>query len=136
MEIKFWGQYRCARAAAPRIREGGSITFSSGIRSRRPLNGSGAFTTVNMAVEGMGRALAIEIAPIRVNVISPGVIDTPVFAGFTPEARAKHLERAAQASTVGRVGEAEDVAHLVLAVLTNGFLTGTVLDIDGGGILK
>jgi NAD(P)-dependent dehydrogenase (short-subunit alcohol dehydrogenase family) len=136
MESKFWGQYRCSRAAAPLIRDGGSITLSSGIRSRRPLPGSGAFTTVNMAVEGMGRALALEIAPIRVNVISPGVIDTPVFAGFTPEARAAHMEKSAKQSTVGRVGEAEDVAQLVLSVMTNGFLSGTVIDIDGGGLLK
>ncbi len=136
MESKFWGQYRCSRAAAPRIREGGSIMLSSGIRSRRPLVGSGAFTAVNMAVEGMGRALALELAPVRVNVVSPGTIDTPVFAGLAPEARARHLARAAEQTTVGRVGTADEVAALVLSVLPNRFITGTVLDIDGGGLLR
>jgi NAD(P)-dependent dehydrogenase (short-subunit alcohol dehydrogenase family) len=136
MESKFWGQYRCSRAAAPRLRPGGSITLTSGIRSRRPLPGSGAFTAVNMAVEGMARGLALEIGPIRVNVISPGVIDTPVFSGFTPEARASHLEKAAKQSTVGRHGYPEDVAELTLAVMSNGFMSGAVLDIDGGALLK
>lgn len=135
MEAKFWGQYRCARAAKDQIRAGGSIMLTSGIRSRRPLPGSGAFTVVNMAVEGMGRALALEIAPIRVNVLSPGVVDTPVFDGFAPDARIRHLEKAATQTTVGRVGTAGEVAELVLAVMTNGFVTGTVLDIDGGGLL-
>jgi NAD(P)-dependent dehydrogenase (short-subunit alcohol dehydrogenase family) len=135
MESKFWGPYRCSRAAAPLLRDGGSITFSSGIRSRRPQKGAGPFTVVNMAVEGMTKALALELAPLRVNAISPGTVDTPVFAGFTPEAREKHFERAAGQTTVGRVGTVDDIASIVVAVLANGFLTGTVLDVDGGGLI-
>jgi NAD(P)-dependent dehydrogenase (short-subunit alcohol dehydrogenase family) len=135
MESKFWGQYRAARAAAGRLREGGSITLTAGIRSRRPQRGAGAFTVVNMAVEGMARALALELAPLRVNAVSPGTIDTAVFDGLPPDVRAKHLERAAGATTVGRVGTADEVAEVYLACLTNGFLTGAVIDVDGGGLL-
>jgi NAD(P)-dependent dehydrogenase (short-subunit alcohol dehydrogenase family) len=135
MESKFWGQYRCARAAAPLLPPEGSITFTSGIRSRRPLAGLGAFTVVNTAVEGLGRALALELAPVRVNVIAPGTIDTPVFDGLSPDARAQAMERAARYTTAGRIGLPHEVADVFLLSLTNRFLTGAVIDIDGGGLL-
>jgi NAD(P)-dependent dehydrogenase (short-subunit alcohol dehydrogenase family) len=135
MESKFWGQYRCARAAAPLIGPEGSITLTSGIRSRRPLPGLGAFTVVNTTVEGFGRALALELAPIRVNVVAPGTIDTPVFDGLSPDARAQALERAAKYTTVGRIGLPDEVADVFLMTLTNRFLTGAIIDIDGGGLL-
>ena len=135
IETKFWGQYRCVRAAAARIRPGGSITLTSGIRSRRPLDGSGAFAVANSAVEGMARALAVEIAPIRVNAIAPGVIDTPVFDALPEDVRARRLATMATQTTVGRVGRAEEVAATVLMLMANGFVTGTVLDIDGGALL-
>jgi NAD(P)-dependent dehydrogenase (short-subunit alcohol dehydrogenase family) len=135
MESKFWGQYHCARAAAPLLAPGGSVTFTSGIRSRRPLPGSGAFTVVNMAVEGMTRALALELAPLRVNAVSPGSVETPVFEALAPDVRARHLEAAAVQTTVGRVGQPEEIAPVYLMCMTNAFLTGVVIDIDGGGIL-
>jgi NAD(P)-dependent dehydrogenase (short-subunit alcohol dehydrogenase family) len=135
MESKFWGQYRCARAAAPGIRAGGSITLTSGIRSRRPLVGLGAFTITNLAVEGLARALALEISPIRVNAIAPGTVDTPIFAGLSPEVRSQAFERAARLTTVGRIGAPEEVAEVFLMSLTNPFLTGAIIDIDGGGML-
>jgi NAD(P)-dependent dehydrogenase (short-subunit alcohol dehydrogenase family) len=135
LESKFWGQYRCARAAAPSIRPGGSITFTSGIRSRRPVNGTGAFAVANSAVEGMARALAVEIAPIRVNAISPGTVDTPLFAVLPDDVRARRFEQMAAQTTVGRVGTAEEVAAVVLMLIGNGFATGTVIDIDGGALL-
>jgi NAD(P)-dependent dehydrogenase (short-subunit alcohol dehydrogenase family) len=135
MESKFWGQYRCVRAAAPLLREGASITLTSGIRSRRPIRGSGAFTTVNMAVEGLVRALAIEMAPVRVNGLAPGTIDTPVFDALPPDARAQRLEAMAAQTTVGRVGTADEAAQVVLLCMANAFLSGAVIDVDGGGLL-
>jgi NAD(P)-dependent dehydrogenase (short-subunit alcohol dehydrogenase family) len=135
IESKLWGQYRCARAAAPRIRAGGSMTFTSGIRSRRPVDGTGAFAVANSAVEGMARALAVEIAPIRVNAIAPGTVDTPLFAAMPEEMRVRRFERAAAQTTVGRVGTAEEIAGVVLMLMRNGYVTGTVLDIDGGALL-
>jgi NAD(P)-dependent dehydrogenase (short-subunit alcohol dehydrogenase family) len=135
MESKFWGQYQCARAAAPLLASHGSVTFTSGIRSRRPLRGSGAFTVVNMAVEGMTRALALELAPIRVNAVSPGSVETPVFQVLASDVRARRLEAAAAQTTVGRIGQPEEIAPVYLMCMTNAFLTGVVIDIDGGGIL-
>jgi NAD(P)-dependent dehydrogenase (short-subunit alcohol dehydrogenase family) len=135
IESKFWGQYRCARAAAPRIRPGGSITFTSGIRSRRPVNGTGAFAVANSAVEGMARALAVEIAPVRVNAISPGAVDTPLFAAMPADVRERRFAQMAAQTTVGRIGTAEDIAAVVLMLMRNGFTTGTVIDVDGGAML-
>ena len=135
MESKFWGQYRCARAAAPILADGGSITFTSGIRSRRPTRGTEAFTVANNAVEGMARALAVELAPLRVNVVSPGTVHTPVFDFMPPDAREKRLQAAAGQTTVGRVGQPPEIAEVFLMCMTNGFLSGTVIDIDGGALL-
>jgi len=135
VESKVWGQYRCARAAAPRIRQGGSMTFTTGIRSRRPVAGTGAFALANSAVEGMARGLAIEIAPIRVNAVAPGTIETPLFDMMAPEVRARRFEQMAAQTTVGRIGQAGEVAQAVLMLMRNGFMTGTVLDIDGGALL-
>ncbi|HEY2650870.1 MAG TPA: SDR family oxidoreductase [Solirubrobacteraceae bacterium] len=134
MESKFWGQYRCARAAAPLIGEGGSITFTSGIRSRRPARGTEAFTVVNMAVEGMARALAVELAPTRVNVVAPGTVETPVFDFMPADVREKRLQAAAGQTTVGRVGQPPEIAEVFLMCMTNGFLSGTVIDADGGAM--
>lgn len=134
MESKFWGQYRCARAAAPLIGEGGSITFTSGIRSRRPTRGTEAFTVVNMAVEGMARALAVELAPTRVNVVAPGTVETPVFDFMSADVREKRLQAAAGQTTVGRVGQPAEIAEVFLMCMTNGFLSGTVIDADGGAM--
>jgi NAD(P)-dependent dehydrogenase (short-subunit alcohol dehydrogenase family) len=135
MESKFWGQYRCARAAAARLAPEGSIVLTSGIRSRRPQRGAGAFTVVNMAVEGMTRALALEIAPLRVNAVAPGSVDTPVFDALAPDVRARRLEGAARQTTVGRVGAAAEIAEVILMCLTNPFLSGSVIDVDGGAML-
>ena len=135
VESKVWGQYRCARAAVPRLRPGGSITFTTGIRSRRPVAGTGAFALANSAVEGMARGLAVEIAPLRVNAIAPGTIETPLFDAMPPDVRARRFEQMAAQTTVGRIGEAAEVAQAVLMLLRNGFITGTVLDIDGGALL-
>jgi NAD(P)-dependent dehydrogenase (short-subunit alcohol dehydrogenase family) len=135
MESKFWGQYRCARSAAPILAEGGSITFTSGIRSRRPARGTEAFTVVNMAVEGMARALALELAPLRVNAVAPGTVQTPVFDFMPADVREKRLQAAAGQTTVGRVGQPPELADVFLMCMTNGFLTGTVIDADGGAML-
>ena len=85
MDSKFWGQYMAARYA--QVRPKGSITLFSGILSRRPSFGVANLAATNAAVEAMGRALAIELAPVRVNVISPGLTDTPAYLGMSTDAR-------------------------------------------------
>jgi NAD(P)-dependent dehydrogenase (short-subunit alcohol dehydrogenase family) len=111
------------------------MTFTSGIRSRRPLAGTGAFAVANSAVEGMARALAVELAPIRVNAVAPGTIDTPLFAAMPEDVRARRFESAAASTTVGRVGTAEEIAAVVVMLMLNDYVTGSVLDVDGGALL-
>lgn len=133
MDSKFWGQYVAARYA--QIRPKGSITLFSGILSRRPSAGLAGLAAINAAVEALGRALALELSPIRVNVVSPGLIDTPAYGAMLDDARKGMFAAVAKRSLVGRVGEPEDVASLALELMCNGFMTGVVVDVDGGGLL-
>ena len=133
MDSKFWGTYRVARVA--RIASQGSITLVSGFLSARPRVGVGVQSSINAAVEALGRALALEYAPVRVNTISPGLIATPLWDEMTEEARRKMYAGAASRLPVGRVGTPEDCAALVLQVATNGFITGSTFYIDGGALV-
>jgi NAD(P)-dependent dehydrogenase (short-subunit alcohol dehydrogenase family) len=133
MDSKFWGQYMAAHYA--QIRPQGSITFFSGILSRRPSAGQASLAAINGAVDALGRALAVELAPVRVNVISPGLTDTPAHAGMPDDARKRMFAAAAKHSLVGRVGRPEDVASLALELMCNHFMTGVIVDVDGGGLL-
>ena len=133
MDSKFWGLYTAARYA--RIRPRGSMTFFSGILSRRPSPGLASLAAINAAVEALGRALAVELAPIRVNVVSPGLIDTPAYATMSDDARKDMFAAAAKRLPVGRVGKPEDIASLTLELMRNTFLTGIVVDVDGGALL-
>jgi NAD(P)-dependent dehydrogenase (short-subunit alcohol dehydrogenase family) len=133
MDSKLWGAYTAARYA--RIRPKGSITFFSGILSRRPSPGLASLAAINAAVEALGRALAVELAPLRVNVVSPGLTDTPAYATMPDDARKGMFAAAAKRLPVGRVGKAEDIASLTLELMRNSFLTGIVVDVDGGATL-
>jgi NAD(P)-dependent dehydrogenase (short-subunit alcohol dehydrogenase family) len=131
VEGKFWGAWRCARAAD--IRGGGSLTLVSGFLSIRPRPNSAIVGAVNGALESLARSLAIDLAPVRVNCVSPGIIDTPIRAAMPEGARRDMLVKAAAALPVGRVGEGEDIARQILAFMTNGFMTGSIVYLDGGG---
>ena len=133
MNVKFWGAYRVARHA--RIAPGGSLVFVSGFLSRRPKPGMVLIGAVNAALETLAQGLALELAPIRVNVVSPGIIDTPTRAAMPAEARKAMLENVAKSLPVKRVGLAEDCADQILLMLRNTFMTGSVVYIDGGGLL-
>lgn len=133
MDSKFWGAYMATRYA--QIRPKGSITFFSGILSRRPSPGLASLAAINAAVEALGRALALELAPIRVNVVSPGLTDTPAYATMPDDARKGMFAAAAKRLPVGRVGKPEDIASLTLELMRNSFLTGLVVDVDGGAML-
>jgi NAD(P)-dependent dehydrogenase (short-subunit alcohol dehydrogenase family) len=111
----------------------GSITLMSGLYSTRPARGGAIAAAAVAAVEGMTRALALDLAPIRVNAVAPGLIDTPLWDSFGAQ-REAILARGATLP-VGRIGRPEEVAEAVLFLMSNGFVTGTVLAIDGGGSL-
>jgi NAD(P)-dependent dehydrogenase (short-subunit alcohol dehydrogenase family) len=134
MEGKFWGAWRVAREAE--IRPGGSLTLVTGFLSVRPRPNSAIISAANGALESLARALALELAPVRVNAVSPGVIDTPIRAAMPEVARKEMLAKTAAALPVGRVGMAEDIAQQIASFMTNGFATGSIVYVDGGALVN
>ncbi|PWC35939.1 SDR family oxidoreductase [Azospirillum sp. TSO35-2] len=133
MDSKFWGAYRVARAA--HIREGGSLTFISGFLSVRPSATSVLQGAINAALEALARGLALELAPVRVNAVSPGLIATPLWAGLPADKREAMFAGAAQRLPAGRVGQADDIANAVLFLVQTPFATGSTVRVDGGGAI-
>lgn len=133
MESKFWGAYRVARAA--RIREGGSLTLISGFLSVRPSASSVLQGAINAALEALARGLALELAPVRVNAVSPGLIDTPLWSRLPGDKRDAMFARAAETLPARRMGQPEDIANAVLFLITTPFATGSTVRVDGGGAI-
>ncbi|MBJ9752092.1 SDR family oxidoreductase [Burkholderia cepacia] len=133
MDSKFWGAYRIARAV--RIRQGGSLTFVSGFLSVRPSKNSVLQGAINAALESLARGLALELAPVRVNTVSPGLIATPLWSKIDAEARDRMYESAAARLPAGRVGQPEDVANAVLYLASTPYATGSTVLVDGGGAI-
>lgn len=133
MESKFWGAYNVARAA--RIAPEGSLTFVSGFLSVRPSASSVLQGAINAAIEALARGLALELAPVRVNTVSPGLVDTPAHAAMPEKDRAAMFERAASRLPAGRIGQPEDIARAVLFLAANPYATGSTVRVDGGGAI-
>jgi NAD(P)-dependent dehydrogenase (short-subunit alcohol dehydrogenase family) len=129
---KFWVQVTAAHAGARHIKPGGSITFFSGGANRRALKGMVNIAAVNGALDAIVPTLALELAPTRVNSISPGTLRTTYWAGVGDAQLEQIFGNMAKALPAGRVGTADDIAQAVLFVLTTTFVTGTVLAVDGG----
>jgi NAD(P)-dependent dehydrogenase (short-subunit alcohol dehydrogenase family) len=134
-ETKLFSAIHTARLALPYLSPEASITFTSGQVSRKYGVGSLVKGTVNAAVDAAGRHLAKELAPRRVNVISPGVVDTSLWGEAGSDARAATIARVSNALPVKRVGVPAELAQAYLFVMTNGFVTGALIDVDGGGLL-
>ena len=135
-QSKFWGQYLAAKYGAPRLRPGGSIVLFAGMWSQRPPAGVATVAAINGAIESLARALAVELAPIRVNAVSPGLIDTPIFSGMPAAQKEARFKGFADVAPVRRVGKPEEVAQTVLYLMTNTFTTGSTLYVDGGYLLR
>ncbi len=133
MEGKFWGAWRIARSAE--ILPGGSLTLVSGFLSIRPRPNSAIVGAANGAIESLTRSLALELAPVRVNCVSPGIIDTPIRAALPEAVRQDILAKTAASLPVGRVGTGEDIARQILAFMTIGFATGSIVYVDGGALI-
>ena len=133
---KILGPLFAAQQAAPRITKPGSITFTSGIAASRPAPGGALAATVNGALESMVLALALELAPIRVNAVSPGWVDTPVWDRLaTPDVKNARLADLAARLPARRLGRPEDIANAVAFLITDTFVTGTVLHAEGAQVL-
>jgi NAD(P)-dependent dehydrogenase (short-subunit alcohol dehydrogenase family) len=129
---KFWVQITAAHAGARKIRPGGSITFFSGGANRRAIRGMVNIAAVNGAIDAVVPTLALELAPTRVNAISPGTLRTSYWTGV-PEAQLEQIfDRMAKALPAARVGTPDDIANAVLFLVTTSYVTGTVLAVDGG----
>lgn len=133
--VRIWGALAAVKYAAPNINKGGSISLMSGIASARPGKGWGIASAICGAMEGFTRAMAVELAPIRVNCVVPGVIQTNLW-GSMPEADRNNLFAVtAAALPVQRAGEAEDVAQAYLYLMQQKYGTGLALTVDGGAVL-
>jgi NAD(P)-dependent dehydrogenase (short-subunit alcohol dehydrogenase family) len=135
LEIRFWGAYAAVKHAAPRLRPGGSIVLSSGIASTRPQADWTVASSICGAVEALTRALAVELAPIRVNAVAPGVVRSNLWRDMSVDERSAMYASLAEALPAGRAGEVDDVAETFLYLMRNGYSTGTVVTIDGGSVL-
>lgn len=133
--VKLWGSLRAIQLALPFLSEHGSISLTSGQLGRKSVAGQFIKTGINAATEALVKQLAKELAPRRVNAISPGVIDTPAYAGLAEDQRLAMFAKAGGTLPVGRVGQAQAVAAGYVLAMENGFMTGAVIDIDGGGLL-
>jgi NAD(P)-dependent dehydrogenase (short-subunit alcohol dehydrogenase family) len=132
VDSKIYAPLLLAKHGAHRLDPKGSITFTSGIAAYRPVARGAAVAAVNAALEGLVRALAIELAPIRVNAVSPGWVDTPIWAFVAGERKGAVLGAMAERLLVGRIGQPDDIANAITFLMANTFTTGTVLHVEGG----
>jgi len=133
VKSKILAPFFLAQKAAKKLNPEGSITFVSGIAAERPIVGGCMTGAVNGALNAMVRGLAVELAPIRVNAVSPGWTDTPIWQAIMPADRKAEAFSAMSAKIPARrVGRPEDIAQAIAATTTNGFLSGSVLYADGG----
>lgn len=135
LDTRLWGAYAAVKYAAPVIREGGSVVLTTGTAGRRPLPGTSVAASLCGAMESLTRALALELAPLRVNAVSPGVVRTDLWREMSEEDRADLFESSAATLPVGRVGTPQDVAEAYLYLMRGGYSTGSVVTVDGGGLL-
>jgi NAD(P)-dependent dehydrogenase (short-subunit alcohol dehydrogenase family) len=133
MESKFWGAYRIARSA--RFSERGSLTLISGFLSERPSATSVLQGAINAALEALGRGLALELSPVRVNTVSPGLIDTPLWSRIDGDARKEMFARVADRLPAKTIGQPSDIANAVFFAMTTPFATGSTIRVDGGGVI-
>lgn len=135
-DTKFWGSIHAARHLSRNIRPRGTLTLTSGFVARRVLAGTLVKSAMNAAIESAAKVLAKELSPLRVNVVSPGLTDTEAYANMAPVAREKMLQAAAENLPVKAYGRAQDIAKGYLFLLDNPFVSGTVIDIEGGALIN
>ncbi|WP_027684384.1 SDR family oxidoreductase [Rhizobium leguminosarum] len=132
VESKFYGPLMLAKYGAAHLPPSGSITYTSGVAAYRPAARGSVVAAVNAALEGLVRALAVELAPIRINAVSPGWVDTPIWSFVVGDAKQATLDAMAQRLPAGRVGRPHDIADAIRFLIGNGFTTGTILHVEGG----
>ena len=129
-KVKFWGAFSAVQASAGSLRDGGSITLLSGIAAQMPVPGLSVVAAINGAIEALVRTLAVELKPVRVNAVAPGFIDSGSIdsSGISDEM----AQRITTTLPVQRIGKPEDAASAVIFAMTNPYVTGTTIRVDGG----
>jgi NAD(P)-dependent dehydrogenase (short-subunit alcohol dehydrogenase family) len=130
--VRFWGATAVVKAALPKLAAEGSITLTNGMIAHRPRPGSAVSSAMAGAVEHLARGLAVELAPVRVNCVCPGLIRTEVWNSIPAESREERLKAMTATQPVPRVGEADEAAQAYLFLMSCGYATGQVLKVDGG----
>jgi NAD(P)-dependent dehydrogenase (short-subunit alcohol dehydrogenase family) len=130
---KFFGYYYSAKHAIPHLRKDGSIVMVIGGAARKAIVGTSGVAAVNGAILAMGRTMTIELAPLRINIVSPGLVDTPAYNWMDEKQKQAFFQQMGGQLPVGRVGKPEEIAHIIETVLDNNYITGSVIDVDGGG---
>jgi NAD(P)-dependent dehydrogenase (short-subunit alcohol dehydrogenase family) len=131
-DAKFWAHLTTVQVALPHLAEQGSITLLGAISAQGAMPGTAGLAAINGAIEAMVRPLAAELAPIRVNAVSRGLVDTPWWSGLPDDARKTFFDQMAATLPVRKVATAEDVAESVVLVATNTNMSGTIIQSDGG----
>ena len=134
-ELRYWAALAAVKYGSRSIRKGGSIVLTTGVAGQRPHKGWVVAASVCGTIEALTRALALELAPIRVNAVSPGVVRTNLWQSMTAAERERLYESVGSSLPVGRVGEAHDIAQAYLFLMQEEFSTGQTLVVDGGTVL-
>ncbi len=133
--LRYWGAYKSVKYAAPLINEGGSIVLTGGTAGARPGVGWSLGTSICAAMEGFTRAMAIELAPIRVNIVIPGIVKTDLWSSFSESDREKMYDQYSNLLPVKKVGNPSDIARTYIYLMEQPFSTGQSVIVDGGGVL-
>jgi NAD(P)-dependent dehydrogenase (short-subunit alcohol dehydrogenase family) len=131
---KLWGYTNCVRLGSEHLRPDGCIVLVTGTPAKRAKQGQIALGAVGAAIESFVRTVAIELAPRRINAVSPGVIDTPMFGPASAE-RTATVDGMAQSHAIPRAGKPDEIALGIMFAIENDFVTGTTVEVDGGALL-
>jgi NAD(P)-dependent dehydrogenase (short-subunit alcohol dehydrogenase family) len=134
-DLRYWGALAAIQAARPHLSRDGSIVLTSGSAGHRPHPGFVIGASICSAMEAVTRTLAVELAPLRVNIVTPGYVDTELWSNVPADARAQMFRDAAAKLPVGRVGTADDIAEHYVSFMRGRYVTGQALVVDGGGVL-
>jgi NAD(P)-dependent dehydrogenase (short-subunit alcohol dehydrogenase family) len=130
--VRFWGALAAIKHAQGRISPRGSITLTNGVVAHRPRKGAALNTAMAGAIEHLIRALAVDLAPLRVNAVCPGLVLTEVWNSIPEETRSEQIRRMTARLPLPRAGEPDEVAEAYLYLLRASYSTGQVLIVDGG----
>lgn len=135
-DIKFWGTIHAAKNAARFIKPNGSITLTTGMLARKVVANTYTKTAINAALEAVTKVLSKELAPIRVNAVSPGLTMTSAYESMNKDTRDAIYATAKSNLPVGEVAQPADVAMAYVMAITNQYMTGSIIDINDGALVN